>query len=110
MEPAVNEERVIVDKACLMKLFRVCSEPLCGAIVDPEDVKTIHVGAALKIHATCLNNHIQKWASSSSVLEGQKEAFTINILLAAYTLFCGLNISQVCQFSRAHIHGVASLV
>lgn len=99
MEPGVNEERVIVDKACLMKLFRVCSE--CGALVDPEDVKTIHVGAALKIHATCLNNHVQKWSSSSSVLEGQKEAFTINILLAAYTLFCGLNISQVCRFSSS---------
>jgi hypothetical protein len=29
-------------------------------LIDPAEVKTIEVGAAVKIHATCLNNHVQK--------------------------------------------------
>ena len=84
-----------MDKTRLLQLFRVCSEASCGALIDPSEVKTVEAGAALTVTATCLNNHVQKWSSSGTVREGRKEQFTINILLAAYTLFCGLNISQV---------------
>eukprot|EP00092_Neocalanus_flemingeri_P108804 GFUD01139746.1.p1 GENE.GFUD01139746.1~~GFUD01139746.1.p1 ORF type:complete len:185 (-),score=33.68 GFUD01139746.1:98-652(-) len=98
LEPGVKTERLIVDKPLLMKLFQVCSEPSCGALIDPEEVKISEVGAAVTIHATCLNNHNTNWSSSDAVGEGHKKTFTINILLACYTLFCGLNISQVTEY------------
>ena len=95
LEPGVKTGRIIVDKSSLLQLFRVCSEPNCGALVDLSEVELTETGAAVNVKATCLKNHVQNWSSSSSVGEGHKKMFTINILLAAYTLFCGLNISQV---------------
>ena len=97
LEPGVNTGRYLVDKSSLLQLFRVCNKPNCGALVDPTEVQLIETGAAINVKATCLENHDQEWSSSSSVGEGHKKMFTINILLAAYTLFCGLNISQVSE-------------
>jgi hypothetical protein len=92
----VCKERVIVEKEALLKLFKVCSFPSCGSVVDPDDVTVHTVGAAITVTATCLqNNHEQTWSSSNTVGEGRNKMFTINVLLAAFTLFCGLNISQV---------------
>lgn len=92
----VCKERVIVEKEALLKLFQVCSFHSCGSVVDPDDVTVHMVGAAITVTATCLqNNHEQTWSSSRTVGEGRNKMFTINVLLAAFTLFCGLNISQV---------------
>ena len=79
-----------------MKLFQVCSSPGCGSIVDSDNI-TVHTkGAAMTVISTCLeNNHTVTWSSSATVGEGRERTFTINILLATYTLFCGLNVSQV---------------
>ena len=85
-----------MDKPALLELFRVCSEPHCGSIIDQEDVLILTVGAAINVTTSCLqNNHQRTWSSSTTVGEGHKRQFVINILLAAYALFCGLNISQV---------------
>ena len=65
--------------------------------MDPADVQFHTVGAAMTVKSLCLTNqHQQTWSSSATVAEGRKRLFVINILLAAYTLFCGLNISEVC--------------
>ena len=90
-------ERIIVDRPALLSLFRVCSTQGCGALIDPGDVVVHTHGAAMTVRATCLENHEMFWKSSSIVGEGRKQIFVVNILLAAYTLFCGLNISQVCS-------------
>ena len=95
LEPGVKCERVIVEKSELLKLFQVCSHPNCGGLVDSDEIKVIEIGAAVKVKTTCLKNHVLEWSSSSAVGEGENKWYTINILLAAYTLFCGLNISQV---------------
>ena len=95
LEPGLTTCRVLVEKERLLQLFRVCSEPSCKALIDPQDVKYIEIGAAVNIHAVCLNNHSQTWCSSSTVGEGNKRMYVVNIVLAAFTLFCGLNISQV---------------
>ena len=96
----ILKERVIVDKAALLKLFRVCSVPACGSVVDPDHVTVHTVGAGMTVTATCLQHqHETTWTSSSTVCEGRKKLFVINILLASYTLFCGLNISQVSSTS-----------
>ena len=84
-----------MEKSRLLQLFKVCSEPNCGAMIDPADVKVSEFGAAVKVTAMCLQNHPQEWSSSSSVGEGHKKTYTINIVMAAFTLFCGLNITQV---------------
>ena len=84
-----------------MDLFRVCNTPNCGSIVDSDDTKVTTAGANITVTATCLENqHTQTWSSSSSVGEGHKRIFIVNILLAAYTLFCGLNISQVLELFK----------
>ena len=99
LEVGIKTERIVVDKPSLLELFRVCSEPHCGSIIDQEDVSIITVGAAITVKTTCLQNHHQQtWSSSTTVGEGHKRQFVINILLAAYTLFCGLNISQVSLY------------
>ena len=94
----IKTERIVVDKPSILELFRVCSEPHCGSIIDQEDVLILTVGAAVTVKTACLQNHHQQtWSSSTAVGEGHKRQFVINILLAAYTLFCGLNISQVSE-------------
>ena len=95
IEKDIVTERFIVDKASLQKLFHFCTVENCGSIIDPSDVTFHKVGAAVIVKSTCLNNHTQSWSSSNSVGEGHHRLFIINVLLAAYTLFCGLNISQV---------------
>ena len=96
LEMGIKIDRVIVDKPALLELFKVCSVPNCGSIVDPADVQIHTVGAAITVKSVCLQNqHQQKWSSSATVAEGRKRLFVINILLAAYTLLCGLNISEV---------------
>ena len=96
LEIGVKIDRVLVDKPALLDLFRVCSVPNCGSIVNPADVHINTVGAAMTVKSECLqNNHQQTWSSSATVAEGRKRLFVINILLAAYTLLCGLNISEV---------------
>ena len=86
-----------------MQLFKVCSIPQCGSIIDPEDVSSRTVGAAVIVNATCLNNHAQTWSSSNLIGEGHERMYAINILLAAFTLFCGLNVSQVSYDSVSAI-------
>ena len=96
LDVEIDRERVIVDKASLMELFRVCSVPACGSVIDPDNVTFYTQGAGMTVTATCLeHNHTKSWSSCSSVGEGREKVFSLNILLAAYTLFCGLNISQV---------------
>lgn len=97
--PEIKSKRVIVDETCLLQLFKVCQEPMCGSSIDVDDLKIIEVGAALKVAGVCLNGHHFTWESSQSLLEGRRKVYTINILMAAYTLFCGLNISQVYKHS-----------
>ena len=91
-------DRFIVEKTSLQRLFRFCSVEKCGSIIDQEDVTFHKKGAAVVVKYTCLNHHEQSWSSSSSVGEGHHRFFVINILLAAFTLFCGLNISQASYF------------
>ena len=95
MENAVMTDRFIVDKSALLQLFRFCSVEGCGSIIDQEDITFHEVGAAVVVKCTCLQNHEQSWSSSSSVGEGHHQLYVINILLASFTLFCGLNMSQV---------------
>ena len=95
LDKEVLTERVLVDKTAILTLFRVCSIQGCGAPIDPEDV-TVHTeGAAMTVKATCLGYHDTSWKSCNTVGEGHSKIFVVNILLSAYTLFCGLNISQV---------------
>ena len=91
----VFTERIIVDKPAILDLFRVCSTQGCGAVIDPGDIVVHTYGAAMTVRATCLEHHETFWKSSNSVGVGRNKIFAVNILLAAYTLFCGLNISQV---------------
>ena len=95
IEPEVHEERFIVEKSAFMEMFKVCNTLGCGAMIDPDDVQLKKIGGAVKVTGTCLNNHKNIFKSSRSTHEGNKEIFVINILLAAYTLFCGLNFSHV---------------
>ena len=95
MESAVMTDRFIVDKSSLLQLFRFCSVEGCGSIIDQEDITFHEVGAAVVVKYTCLQHHEQSWSSSSSVGEGHNKLYVINILLASFTLFCGLNLSQV---------------
>ena len=95
LDKDVNEERFLVEKSALLSMFRVCSVPGCGTVIDSEDVTVHTVGAAVIVKATCLQHHDLTWSSSSTVGDGHKKVFIINILLAAFTLFCGLNVSQV---------------
>ena len=100
LEAEVYDERLIVEKKSLMKLLCVCSTLGCGSLVDSDDIKFVKVGGAFKVKSTCLNNHVNHFESSSSIRDGKEKIFVINILLAAYTLFCGLNFSRV---SMSHI-------
>ena len=93
-------DRFIVEKTALVRLFRFCSVENCRSLIDPEDVTFHKKGAAVVVKYTCLNHHDQSWSSSSSVGEGHHRFFVINILLAAFTLFCGLNISQASYFNH----------
>ena len=95
LDKEVLTERVLVDKPAILNLFRVCSIQGCGAPIDPEDVIAHTDGAAMTVKATCLENHEISWKSCNTVGEGHSKIFVVNILLSAYTLFCGLNISQV---------------
>ena len=95
LDMEVMIERVLVDKPAILILFRVCSIQGCGAPIDPEDVIVHTDGAAMTVKATCLEHHEISWKSCNTVGEGHSKIFVVNILLSAYTLFCGLNISQV---------------
>ena len=96
-EPEAKEsvKRVIVEKDLLLNLFTVCNHPGCGSFIDRDDVQVITKGAAVSIRTICANFHEYKWDSSSKVGESNKQMFLINILLAAYVVLCGLDISQV---------------
>ena len=100
LEKEVYDERLIVEKKSLLKLFEVCSTVGCGSLVDSEEIKFVKVGGAFKVKTTCLNNHVNHFASSSSIGDGKEKIFVINILLAAYTLFCGLNFSRVAELFK----------
>ena len=91
----MEKKRVITETELLLDLFRVCNVVGCGSITDRDDIKLSTVGAAVIIEATCLNNHTYKWSSSPKVGCGRKQMFLINILLATYSLVCGLDIGQV---------------
>ena len=95
LDQDVLTERIVVDRPALLGLFRVCSIQGCGAPIDPGDVVVHAHGAAVTVRATCLEHHEVFWKSSNTVGHGRNQIFVVNILLAAYTLFCGLNISQV---------------
>ena len=45
-------------------IHRHCLTPGCSAIVDPEETRLTEQGAAVTIHLTCLNNHINSWNTS----------------------------------------------
>ena len=100
LEKEVYDERLIVEKKSLLKLFEVCSTVGCGSLVDSEEIKFVKVGGAFKVKTTCLNNHVNHFASSSSIGDGKEKIFVINILLAAYMLFCGLNFSRVAELFK----------
>lgn len=97
LDEGIKEKRYIVDKSALLKLFKVCPEPKCGSVIDPDDIIVRSEGAAVIVKGICLNNHDFSWASSLTAGEGREKMYIINILLAAFTLFCGLNISQVIE-------------
>ena len=78
-----------------MELFSTCNHPGCGIGVEREDIRITTVGAAMNVTATCMRNHVYKWSTSSTVGEGKRQKYLINILLAAYSLLCGLNFGQV---------------
>jgi len=96
--PLPNKKRVIVEKDLLLKLFQVCNVPGCGSLVDEDDIKMTTLAAAVSVTATCCNSHTYHWSTSTKVGEGKKQKFLINVLLASYTLLCGLNISQVVEY------------
>ena len=84
---------------------------MCGDGIDPGNVETYQKGACLFVTGTCNSHHsfkvnnsenIQKsvnmifqWSSSPMKGEGHSETPAINILLAAYTLTCGMHVDQV---------------
>ena len=88
-------KRIIVETDLLLELFSVCKHPGCGSAIDRDNIQVKTTGAAVGINATCNNSHENTWSSSSKVGEGKKQSNLINIEMAAYTLFSGLNISQV---------------
>ena len=108
-EPEAKDsvKRVIVEKDLLLNLFTVCNHPGCGTLIDRDDIQVITKGAAVSIRAICSNSHENKWDSSSKVGESKKQMFLINILLAAYVVLCGLDISQVL-ISMAKAHSTSS--
>ena len=73
----------------------MCSIQGCGAPIDLSDVIAHTEGAAMIVKATCLEHHETSWKSCNAVGEGHNKIYVVNILLAAYTLLCALNISQV---------------
>ena len=91
-------KRVICETDLLLYLFTVCKVPLCGSLIDRDNVKVYQKGAAITVNTTCNNSHQSSWSSSKKVGEGRKKSNVINIEMAAYTLFSGLNITQVQRF------------
>ena len=66
-------------------------------MVDRDDVRIISSGAAVTVHAKCLDYHNFVWSSSSKVGEAKQQMFLINIIMAVFIVLCGLDISQVCN-------------
>ena len=68
LDKEVLTERVLVDKAAILNLFRVCSIQGCGAPIDPVDVSARTDGAAMTVKATCLEHHETTWKSCNTLL------------------------------------------
>ena len=63
--------------------------------MDRSNINILSIGAAVRVKVLCNASHDFTWDSSSQVGEGKKKCFIINLYLAMFTLFTGLNISQV---------------
>ena len=79
----------------LKNLFSVCRHPGCGSAIDQDNIRVKTTGAAIRMDGVCNNSHDNTWSSSKKVGEGKKQYNVVNVEMAAYTLFTGLNISQV---------------
>ena len=82
----------------LLQLFSVCHTPGCSSSVDPSNREIKEHGAAIVVKYTCNNHHSGEWSSSPTVGLGKSKVWTLNVLLATYSLVCGLHISQVSLY------------
>ena len=78
-----------------MELFQTCPRIDCQAAIDAANVEWIEKGAWLRVKYTCNNSHSGSWDNSPVVGQGKSKIGILNILLATYTLLCGLHVSQV---------------
>ena len=94
----LKADKVIVFLSCLMNLFAICQHSGCGSAIDPTNRGVVEHGAVMVVHYTCNSNHCGQWSSSPAVGQGKGRVWVLNTVLAAYSLTCGLHISQVRDF------------
>ena len=95
MRANLEAPKAIVFISCLLSLFRVCSVPSCHSAIDAENVHVHDVGAVVTVKWSCNANHCGEWHSSPYVGTGRSKVGVLNIMLATYSLTCGLHITQV---------------
>ena len=81
------KQSIIIEEERLMELFKKCQHIDCEAAVDQDNLEVIRNGAYMKITATCNNNHVEMWESSSRVGEGHIQYPVINLLLVIVHVF-----------------------
>ena len=64
-------------------------------MVDRDDIKVTSIGAEVTVQSLCADSYHFIWNSSAKVGESMHQMFLINIIMAAYIVLCGLDISQV---------------
>ena len=95
MKAHLQAPKAIVFISSLLQLFSTCQVYGCQSAVDPANIEVRDIGAVIVIKYTCNENHSGEWCSSPFIGEGKNRVGVLNVLLATYSLTCGLHISQV---------------
>ena len=91
-DPSTTDRKFIVFETQLDQLFRVCSE--CGSVCEIEKTEK---GSAVKIRATCSQNHTFEWISQPL----QNNIFIGDLLISAAILYTGGTFQGACHFAKA---------
>ena len=89
--------KAIVFLSCLLQLFTRCQVPGCSSTVDPANIDVQEHGAVIVVKYVCNEHHTGEWSSSPFIGEGRSKVGVLNIILATFSLTCGLHISQVLR-------------
>ena len=75
----------------------MCQVPGCGSAIDPANMDVQEHGAVIVVKYTCNKHHSGDWCSSPYVGKGKAKVGVLNVVLATFSLACGLHISQVLK-------------